>query len=420
MKLFEELMEKELASNNSKVVKKKLYEVTIWDKTFTGLSKEKQIKNNVKYEYLFAKDIENLKDENGDIKILTTFPSNFFTSSEKYKNQIYDQEIVAIPGGSSTMHIQYFKGKFITSDNRICQSFDTNVLNTKFIYYFFHSIKDVLFSFYRGSGIQHPYMPGILNIEIPIPPLEIQNKIVEILDKFTEYSAELKAGDEQYKFYRDKLLSHNNLSNDASISGIKSNIAKVKDYIDYIQPTKFIVKSDKYNPEFKTPVLTANQKFILGYTDEKENIFHSSKENPVIIFDDFTTDLKWVDFDFKIKSSAIKILTPKNSNINIKYFYYWLNFIRNSEESSKEHKRHWISVFAEKSFTLPALSVQNKIVKVLDNFESILKDLNIGLPAEEVKRQEQYEYYRDAIFKYLETAKVDMKPANERERETAE
>ncbi|APJ38724.1 hypothetical protein BLA55_03630 [Mycoplasmopsis pullorum] len=65
---------------------------------------------------------------------------------------------------------------------------------------------------------------------------------------------------------------------------------------------------------------------------------------------------------------------------------------------------------------LPSLKIQNKIVKILDNFEAICKDLNIGLPAEEQKRKQQYEYYRDAIFKCLETGKVDTKPANERDR----
>ncbi|TNK83099.1 restriction endonuclease subunit S, partial [Mycoplasmopsis pullorum] len=67
--------------------------------------------------------------------------------------------------------------------------------------------------------------------------------------------------------------------------------------------------------------------------------------------------------------------------------------------------------------SIPSVKTQEKIVKVLDNFEAICKDLNIGLPAEEKKRQEQYEYYRDAIFKYLETGKVDATPAHERERE---
>ncbi|VEU58907.1 restriction endonuclease subunit S [Mycoplasmopsis gallinacea] len=393
MKLFEELLK------NNKVI------------TFKKLS---EIAKIVRGNRITKKDlaINGFPVKSGGIGVLGYYHSY---------NRKGEQLTIAQYGTAGL--VQWQENNFWAND--VCLTIESSpeILN-KYIYYFLLSKQKDIFKSNIKATPEKINITFLNNLLIPIVDLETQIEIINILNKFTEYSAELKAElkarDEQYKFYRDKLLSDNNLSNDASISGIKSNIAKVKDYIDYIQPTKFIVKSDKYNPEFKTPVLTANQKFILGYTDEKQNIFHSSKENPVIIFDDFTTDLKWVDFDFKIKSSAIKILTPKNSNINIKYFYYWLNFIHNTEESSKEHKRHWISVFAEKLFTLPVLSVQNKIVKVLDNFESILKDLNIGLPAEEAKRQQQYEYYRDAIFKYLETGIIDNKGIGERERERAD
>lgn len=95
---------------------------------------------------------------------------------------------------------------------------------------------------------------------------------------------------------------------------------KLGDILDYEQPNSYIVRNSNYDKKFVTPVLTAGQSFILGYTNEKENIF-KAKENPVIIFDDFTTASKYVDFDFKVKSSAMKILKPKEG-INIKYVYY--------------------------------------------------------------------------------------------------
>ena len=76
----------------------------------------------------------------------------------------------------------------------------------------------------------------------------------------------------------------------------------------------------KYDDSFETPVLTAGQSFILGYTNEKNGIFKASKDNPVIIFDDFTTSFHWVDFDFKVKSSAMKMLRPKNESYNFRLF----------------------------------------------------------------------------------------------------
>ena len=79
--------------------------------------------------------------------------------------------------------------------------------------------------------------------------------------------------------------------------------------VDYEQPSKYIVSSKAYDDSNEIPVLTAGQSFILGYTNEKDGIYQASKNNPVIIFDDFTTSKQWVDFKFKVKSSAMKMLT---------------------------------------------------------------------------------------------------------------
>ena len=89
----------------------------------------------------------------------------------------------------------------------------------------------------------------------------------------------------------------------------------LNEIIDYEQPGKYIVSSTDYNDDFETPVLTAGQSFILGYTNETEGIYQASKESPVIIFDDFTTSSHWVDFPFKVKSSAMKLLTAKDEKI---------------------------------------------------------------------------------------------------------
>ena len=85
--------------------------------------------------------------------------------------------------------------------------------------------------------------------------------------------------------------------------------------LDYEQPTKYIVKSTDYDDSYETPVLTAGQSFILGYTDEVDGVYCASKEDPVIIFDDFTTSFHWVDFDFKVKSSAMKMLKLRKKKI---------------------------------------------------------------------------------------------------------
>ncbi|HFC5892863.1 TPA: restriction endonuclease subunit S [Neisseria lactamica] len=168
---------------------------------------------------------------------------------------------------------------------------------------------------------------------------------------------------------------------------------------DYEQPTKYLVASKNYDDKFDTPVLTAGKTFILGYTDETEGIYKAS-ESPVIIFDDFTTANKWVDFDFKVKSSAMKIITSKNEqDVLLKYVYYWLNTLPNSLTDG-DHKRQWISNFSNKEIPIPSLETQKKIVKILDKFTELEATLEATLEAELTLRKRQYRYYRDFLLDF--------------------
>lgn len=167
--------------------------------------------------------------------------------------------------------------------------------------------------------------------------------------------------------------------------------------VNYEQPGKYIVKNTEYRDEFATPVLTAGQTFILGYTNETEGIYNASKDDPVIIFDDFTGAFKWVDFPFKVKSSAMKILKPTNLTDSLRYVFHimgWLNY------SSSEHKRLWISIYSEFKVPVPPLEVQREIIRVLDNFTELTAELTAELKAELVARKRQHEYYRNDLLSY--------------------
>ncbi|EID7073103.1 restriction endonuclease subunit S, partial [Escherichia coli] len=97
------------------------------------------------------------------------------------------------------------------------------------------------------------------------------------------------------------------------LDGVEVEWLPLGDLTEYEQPTKYLVKTKNYDDSYETPVLTAGKSFILGYTDEKNGIYRGSI-NPVIIFDDFTTASKWVCFDFKVKSSAMKMITSCDKN----------------------------------------------------------------------------------------------------------
>lgn len=171
----------------------------------------------------------------------------------------------------------------------------------------------------------------------------------------------------------------------------------IGEVVNYEQPSKYIVKSTQYDDNYSTPVLTAGQSFILGYTSETDGVYNASKENPVIIFDDFTGAFKWVDFPFKVKSSAMKMLLADNERTILRYIYHVMG---NINFSSDEHKRLWISIYSTFKIPLPPLPVQQKIVRILDSFTELTDELNRTLEAELTARRKQYEYYRDELLTF--------------------
>ncbi len=145
--------------------------------------------------------------------------------------------------------------------------------------------------------------------------------------------------------------------------------------LKYEQPNKYI--SQELNKKGNTPVLTANKSFILGYTNEANYIYTNL---PAIIFDDFTTDNKYVNFPFKIRSGAIKILTHKKHNI--KFVYYKMNLIK--FKLGNEHKRYWISEFQYLKISSPSLPEQQKIASFLSTIDKKIELVKLRL--ENLKR----------------------------------
>ncbi|MEI7890822.1 MAG: restriction endonuclease subunit S [bacterium] len=177
-------------------------------------------------------------------------------------------------------------------------------------------------------------------------------------------------------------------------------LKKLGDILDYEQPTPYIVSSTKYNDEFATPVLTAGKGFILGYTDETKGIYNANNERPVVIFDDFTTSFHWVNFDFKVKSSAMKMLRPQeNIEVDFKFVYFAMRCI---DFKPQDHARHWISKYSTFEIPFPPIEIQKEIVKIIDNFTEIDAELKEALKVELEARKKQHEYYRKALLTFNE------------------
>lgn len=151
------------------------------------------------------------------------------------------------------------------------------------------------------------------------------------------------------------------------------------------------MKSTNYSDDYEVPVLTPGQSFILGYTDEVDGIYPASKDNPIILFDDFTGSFKWVDFPFKVKSSALKILTLKSKLTTLRYIFHVMGVIG---FSSNEHNRLWISQYSLIKIPLPPIEIQSKVVHILDCFTELTAELTAELNA----RKKQYQIYIDKLI----------------------
>lgn len=166
------------------------------------------------------------------------------------------------------------------------------------------------------------------------------------------------------------------------------------DLLNYEQPGKYLVASKDYDASFETPVLTAGQTFILGYTSETDGIYAATPTAPVVIFDDFTTAFKWVDFDFKAKSSAMKMLTPK-PGVNMRYVWFAMQAIKYKPQ---DHSRQWISTYSKIRVPVPPPLIQQEIVEILDTMEVLQTELKSLLESELELRSHQYAHYRDALI----------------------
>jgi type I restriction enzyme M protein len=208
-------------------------------------------------------------------------------------------------------------------------------------------------------------------------------KAAEILQKYKmiiQTGKPFEFFDDEKKFANLVPMEKISQSGDYNLSGdrYKKTIALVNqkwpmvelgDVLDYEQPTNYIVESVDYNDKYLIPVLTAGKSFILGYTDEKKGVFNDGL--PVIIFDDFTTAIKFVDFPFKVKSSAMKILHAKKNKANIKYVYYAM---QNIKFAHSEHKRFWISEYSKIKIPLPPLNIQKEIVLRIEEEQQRIDD----------------------------------------------
>ena len=253
---------------------------------------------------------------------------------------------------------------------------------------------------YATSTAQPGLSVATINeVLLPVPPIEEQKRIANEIEKWFDLIKEIESGKVELKSYIKQtkskildlaisgklvpqdpndeptieLLKRINLDFQPCDNSHYENlpqgwaVCRLEDILDYEQPQAYIVNSTDYSDEYDTPVLTAGKSFIIGYTNETNGI---CDRLPVIIFDDFTTDSKLVDFPFKVKSSAMKILRTKGE-INIDYIAYYMSITRLIGDT---HKRYWISEYSKLLIPIPPYQEQLRIVETIETiFDKIHK-----------------------------------------------
>ncbi len=248
----------------------------------------------------------------------------------------------------------------------------------------------------QGSSQQNLSKDDILNFCIAYPNSKTEQSaiataisdvevLIEKLERLIEKKQNTKQGVMQELFTGKRRL--------AGFSG-KWEVKKIGELLDYEQPTKYLVKDTEYRDNFNTPVLTAGKTFILGYTNEDTGIF---KDLPVIIFDDFTTATKFVDFPFKAKSSAMKMLKPRNKDINLRFVFEKMQMI---DFKLGDHKRYWISEYQNIEIDTPKPDEQKAIANVLSDMDTEIEKLESQLT--------KYQNIKQGMMQTLLTGKIRL------------
>ena len=239
--------------------------------------------------------------------------------------------------------------------NQGFQSLVSKKCNVDFLYYLIQTKKKDLIRKSCGSTFLEISANEVRKIQVSVPADVEQQKIAGLLslidDRITTQNKIIEDLEKLKSAIRERLYMQ------IQKGGFEHKT--IRDVLSYEHPTKYIVVDTEYTDDKElTPVLTANKTFILGYTPEQENIY---RKGDCIIFDDFTMNIKFVSSPFKIKSSAIKILTAR-SNVNLYFIYEYLLFLN---LISEEHKRHYISEIEPLHIVVPGLVIQHKIADIL-------------------------------------------------------
>ena len=335
---------------------------------------------------------------------LTVVKQMLFTDTEIEKCTVKYGDLLVCEGGDIGRAAIWTYDYDVRIQNHIHRLRGFCNISHRFYYYIFLLYKMLNLIGGKGVAIQGLSSNDLHKLVIPLPPIKEQCRIVSIIeswfsviDRVEQEKKDLCNAIKQIKSKILDLAIHGKLvsqdpndepaiellrrinpsfksCDNAHYKNLPSgwSICRLEDIVDYEQPQAYIVDSTDYSEDYPTPVLTAGKSFIIGYTNETDGICDNL---PVIIFDDFTTDSRFVDFPFKIKSSAMKILRVKKE-IDIRYVGFYMSITRLVGDT---HKRYWISEYSKFPILIPPKAEQERIVQtvtdLLGKLDNIIAEL---------------------------------------------
>lgn len=322
-----------------------------------------------------------------------------FKTSDKNLSPLFAGEIVMvmsdIPHGKALAKCFFIKenGKY-TLNQRIC-SFKP--INADSLYLFYKLNRNKYFlDFDSGVGQTNLRRIEVLDCPVALPSnKKEQSAISTALSDTDALIIKMEALIEKKKNIKQGVMQEL-LTGKRRLPGFggKWEMKKLGELLNYEQPTEYLVKHADYSDDFSTPVLTAGKTFVLGYTAEETGIFQNL---PTIIFDDFTTAIKYVDFPFKAKSSAMKMLIPRSKNVNLKFVFAKMQMI---DFQLGDHKRYWISEYQNIEIATPKPDEQTAIATVLSDMDTEIEKLESQLA--------KYQNLKQGMMQSLLTGKIRL------------
>ncbi len=335
--------------------------------------------------------IKNMK--NGEYPVIAGGQKPSFYCNQYNRNG----EFITVAGsGAYAGCVNYYNGKIMCTDCFTISSINKNLILNKFIYQFLLSIQDDIYLKKRGAGIPHVHISTIDNYKIPVPPLEVQEEIVRILDKFgkleAELEAELEARKSQYEFWRGELLN-------------KEGKTKISDIFKRVKGTSITagkmkeIEDDNGNIRIFAggqTVVSANLKDI-----PNANIINSPC---VIVQSRGLIDFVYYDKPLTFKNEMWAYTFA--NKVTVKYLYYYLknrvDYFRMVGSQMGSMPQISLPITENFEIFLPSENEQERIVNILDKFDELTSNISKGLPAEIELRKKQYEYYRNKLLNFEE------------------